>query len=263
MGKVWIWSTPRSSSTVMEHALRQGSSTWGYHEPCLDAYYLGPGRKSAIFDEHQDWLKDNKDSTYETTFNMIDKTVETSSCTNFVIKDMSYYYTHFGVEEPWALPSSFEDFFVVLLVRHPVLVAESYLRGNYGEPFEENELGFRGHANVYGFLKSSGRPFAVVDADKFLQSPGTILAKICAMSGLSYEETMLKWPAKTPRPDWRRAIKAFPGFYGSVVNSDGFYPKKSIADPAVMYKKLPDWLRAFVDRAMPVYETIMTENHAL
>lgn len=263
MGKVWIWSTPRSSSTVMEHALRQGSSTWGYHEPCLDAYYLGPGRKSAIFDEHQDWLKENKDASYAAAFQMVDKSVATSSCNNIVIKDMSYYYTHFGGEEPWPLPSSFNEFFVVLLVRHPALVADSYLRGNFGESFEENELGFLGHSTVYEFLKSSGRPFAVVDADKFMQNPGSILEKICAKSGMSYDATMLKWPAKTPRPDWRRAIKVFPGFYGSVVDSDGFYAKNGSSDPVTVYKKLPDWLRAYVDRAIPVYDRIMTENSPL
>lgn len=101
-GKIWIWSTPRASSTVIEHSLRQEPETTGFHEPFLEYYYLGPERGTTIFD---DWKPSvlEATATYSAIAADLGERLDKVSTPNIVVKDLSFY--HLG--QPPAYCASF------------------------------------------------------------------------------------------------------------------------------------------------------------
>lgn len=144
-------------------------------------------------------------------------------------------------------------------MRHPVLVAESFLRANNGEEFPEREFGFEAQGRLVDFAKAAGARFLIVDIERFMSDPEAALKTVCEAADFPFVDSMLKWEANTTRPDWPRSIRLFPDFYTSVVSSSGFY-KKAPKPLGNLYDGFPSWLQGYVDRALPVYTRLLDED---
>ena len=257
MGKIFIWSTPRSGSTVLEHALRQGPNTAGFHEPWLESFYLGPERGSTIFEDLTEVMEEHANHTYEVAAARLEGLLDEFKDKHVVIKDLSFYHLD---DPPEYLKTG--DFLHVVLMRHPVICADSQNRAYDGAWLPEREFGYDGQKRIVDWCRRNQLRFHVVDLESLVKDPETHITRICTKAQVPFVPEMLHWQPGIVRPDLARSVKLFPTFYGSVINSTGFSAPKHPKNPDTLYATVPDFLKQYVDRAIPIYHDIISSNYS-
>ncbi len=102
------------------------------------------------------------------------------------------------------------------LIRAPRLVLASFSAKM--ENFNADSTGFRQQLELFRYLKSKNRPAFVIEGEDILKSPERMLKKLCAACGISFESSMLSWPAGSRPEDgvwaahWYQAVEASTGF---------------------------------------------------
>jgi len=85
-----------------------------------------------------------------------------------------------------------------------------------------------------------------VDAADVLRDPRTTLTLLCDALGISFDESMLSWPAGPRDTDGVWAAH----WYAGAEASTGFAPYSPVGDP------LPPRLRPLLDRCLPYAEAL-------
>jgi hypothetical protein len=212
-----VWSGPRNISTAMMRAWGNRDDTTVVDEP-LYAHYLAatgkphPGSDEVIAAGDTDWRS------------------VVSQLTGPVPDGKSIYFqkhmTHHllpGMGREWIgqLTNCF-------LIRHPREVLASYTKVIDMPTLEDT--GFPQQAEIFNFVRqNTDRIPPVLDAADVLRDPRRMLGLVCDAIGVSFQDSMLSWPAGTRSTDgvWAKH------WYSEVEKSTGFrtYQAKSIELP--------------------------------
>jgi hypothetical protein len=231
-----LWSSPRNVSTALMYAWRERADTVVYDEP-LYAHYLRvsgrihPGRDEVLAAQEPDGAAVVRevilgDHPRPVAFfkHMAKHLVDLdrgflTRCHNVLL-----------VRDPWEMLTSFQ-----------VQVPDADL----------DETGLVEMVEILDDVLAAGGDPIVVDSRALLDDPPGVLAELCRRLGLTFEPTMLSWPAG-PKPEdgvWA------PHWYHAVHGSTGWSPWR-----AKDTQLLPH-LEPVLEQAVPLYRRL--QEHAI
>lgn len=103
-----------------------------------------------------------------------------------------------------------------------------------------------GYQNQLALLERFGSSLPVVDAQQLLLNPPAVLEQLCERLGLSFDDSMLNWPAGAKVFDGVWA----PHWYHNVHRSTGFAPYRVKTEP------LPEYLQGLLEQCEPLYQQL-------
>lgn len=200
--RIAMWSGPRNLSTTMMRSFGARSDTAVVDEPFYAAFLKLSGLRHPMTDEI---LAAHEADPRNVIAAMTGRVPGGKSI--FYQKHMIHHMVE-GIPMDWL--DRIERH--VLLVRHPARVIASYQR-----KMETLSLEALGIPQQLALARQLG-DVPVIDADRVLESPDRVLARLCAALGISFDPAMLAWP-DGPRtedgawaPHWYDAVWASTGF---------------------------------------------------
>jgi hypothetical protein len=224
-------SSPRNISTALMYSFAQRSDTKVYDEPFY-AYYLitsgadHPGKADVIRSQP------NKQE------DVMKQIIESNDRPVVFIKNMSHHLE--------VMDQSFSDDVInVFFIRNPRQIIASYAK--VIEKPVMRDIGMEYQYNLYQRLIKNGKQPVVLDSGYLLDSPESVLLKLCERIGIPFQRSMLQWPAG-PKP--YDGVWA-PHWYENVHQSTGFVKQKTSSQP------LPEHLEELYQRANHLYEKLL------
>jgi len=203
---IFMWSGPRNISSALMRSFENRSDTYVWDEPFY-AYYLSKTNRM-----HP--LKEEIINKYPCNENEIIDIIKLPPPKN---KKIYYqkHMTHHILEETqidW-ISKGFNCF----LIRNPSEVINSYIKKN--ELTNSSDIGFQSQLRLFKKVKSLNKEITVINAKDLLKDPKLILQKLCFKIGISFENSMLKWPKGKRVTDgiWSSI------WYDKVINSSNFF----------------------------------------
>jgi len=229
-----MWSGPRNISTTLMRSWGSRADTFVCDEP-LYAHYLletgmpHPGRNEVIAAHDTDWRR------------------VAEWLTGPVPEGRSVFYQKHMAKH--LLPCIERDWLDTLthafLIRNPADMLASYDRVMPDPDLEDTGLPVQCELFDRAAQRTGVAP-AVVDCDDILSDPRGVLGRLCAALGVTFDESMLRWPAG--RRDTGGAWA--PYWYTAVEASTGFGP------PRRRETQLDAALQRVADRCLPWYEQL-------
>lgn len=229
-----MWSGPRNVSTALMRSFEARGDSLVCDEP-LYAHYLAetglqhPMRDEILAEGETDWREVARVLTQ----------APRGGQPVYYQKHMAHHLLP-GIGREW-LDSLTHAF----LIRDPLEMLPS-LDAKYPNPVL-TDTGLPQQVELFEAVQAAGGDTpAVVDARDLLESPGEVLAQLCARLGLEYTPSMLSWP---PGPRSTDGVWAS-HWYGSVETTTGFGSWKPRTSPC------PEHLTPLLEECMPYYETL-------
>ncbi len=230
--RICLWSGPRNISTALMYSFAQRSDTRVFDEP-LYAHYLQqtnadtyhPGAKEILENMENDGSK-----VVEMMMGSHDRPV-------VFFKNMTHHLLK--------LDRSFmADVLHVILTRDPVEMLPSFAK--VIEHPTMDDVGYALHIELLDYFQKIGVDPIVLDSKKVLLNPTSVLTQLCDRLGISFDENMLKWPAKARPEDgvWAKY------WYESIHKSTAFMPYKPKVEP------FPEYLKPLLEACNPYYESL-------
>lgn len=244
---LFLWTVPRAVSTAFERAFMQRADTQVLHEPFTAAYYYGPGRRSARYEDEAV----RPGSSYAAVRAQV---LGPSEQPLRFVKDMAYCVDGALELDELGAPGEVRHSF---LIRHPARTVPSLHRMSLDTArtgwtyFDPTEIGYAALLGLYRALEARGERPVVVDADRLLAEPEGTMQAYCEAHGLDFELSMLRW-----EPGEVEAWKAWKGWHDHAEQSAGLQRRAPRPLPALGSELLPH-----VNTALPAYEALLA--HAL
>ena len=228
-----LWCGPRNVSTALMYAFRQRPDTRVVDEPFYGHYLarsdaVHPGADAVV-------------ASMSTDIDEVLRTVVLGPVDRpaIVFKQMAHHLIP-------SVPLGFLDECVnVLVIRDPTEVLTTIVR-QLPEP-TMRDIGIARQVELFDELVRRGQDPAVVDARLLLEDPGSVLAQLCERVGLTWDPSMLSWPAG-PKPEdgvWAEH------WYQNAHASTGFVPYAPKAEP------VPPHVRDLADEASALYARLV------
>jgi len=231
--RVAMWSGPRNISTAMMRAFENRPDTVVVDEPLYAAYLdrTGidhPGREETIASQPTDLA---------TAIAGLSAPLPPGRRVHYA-KHMAHHVSP-DMDLRWML-----DFRNVLLIRDPVEVIASYVRGR--ETCEPDDIGLPQQGWLMELWDEQGADVPILDARDFLGAPEPYLRWLCDWLGIPFTARMLSWPPGPRSSDgvWGEH------WYAAVRSSTGFEPWRS------RKTTLTDHDAAVAEACRPVYEAL-------
>ena len=203
--RISVWSGPRNISTALMYSFAQHPEIQVIDEPFYGAYLHEtgidhPGRAETLASMDLDFAKVARQVTTEA----YDKPV-------LFLKNMAHHL----VDQNWDFLPQLTN---VLLLRHPTLVINSYLK-QVPHP-TLLDVGYELLWKLYIYLRELGQEPLIIDSVELLKNPRTVITAMCEACDIPFNEAMLSWPAGARPEDGAWA----PYWYDNVHASTGFAP---------------------------------------
>lgn len=241
--KIFMWTTARCLSTVIERPFLQKSNIKVVHEPFSNAYYFGPEKTSNRYDHEDKW----KNETYQNISNKLQQKYD--GYDTVFIKDMAY-----NIKKQYNLISN--GFVHTFLIRNPLKVGQSLnkLISTSNDPhisfFDPIEMSFDAIYDLYKYVTDVlKQPSIIIDADDVLNNPQHILSMYCNKVGIEFTDNMLTWEATLPNPDWL----VWEGWHDDAISCTGF---RKPGENTKTIDDLPSEIKQCVIQQMPYYEKL-------
>ena len=233
---IFLWATPRSTSTAFEWMMRMRGDMACFHEPFGQAWYYGPEALAP----NRPAVPPKPDLTYA----QVERSLRAAAATRPVfVKDFPQYAEHL-MDAAWL-----GQFTHTFLIRDPAKVlsslARSYEKSAATDGFTEQEIGFFELESLFHRVCDlTGQVPFVMDSDDLLERPHAMVAAYCAAIGRPFMAEALSW-----EPGARDEVVWYDGdaeaWHGSLKNSDGLKPQPRAhveisalsADMQAMYHK--------------------------
>ncbi len=278
--RVFLWSNPRSLSTVFEKCISSLHGTQIINEPFSAAHDLGPDRApvpdfvnvdigKAYFSHYEGIPRAENHAEFINAFDhdicsyeFVKNKLERPYCDKSLVfcKDLCY-----GIHNKYhMLPVGYRHTF---LIRDPRKTLVSWLKLMQDmtkckqlDVVEADALfpaleGAMQQYELFKFLQSRGDDVIVIDADDLQNDPETILRKYCDSVGIRFQSTMLRWESgDEAMRDWISALSYLVGnknggYYSAAMKSMSFEPSKAPRKR----NEIPCELWTYVDSSMPFY----------
>lgn len=226
--RINLWSCPRNVSTALMYSWRGRSDTRVWDEP-LYAHFL---RVTGIQHPSREQILAEMDQDGERVVREVILGTQEPSVLFF--KQM----THHLVQLDEAFIGLTKN---VLFIRDPAEIIQSYARVRQRPTLQD--VGVQAQYDLWQRWGTAGHIQAVLDSKYLLLDPPGVLAQLCRLLDLPYDDAMLAWPPG-PKPEdgcWA------PHWYANVHQSSGFQPyqaRKIELDAAD---------QALADRCAPYY----------
>ncbi len=235
--KIAMWSGPRNLSTAMMYSFGARSDCAVVDEPFYAAYLERTGIQHPMRDE-----------ILESRTADVDKVVASLLGTNpaqkphFYQKHMTQHMVQ-GVPRGWM-----SDVVNVFLIRHPARVVASFAK-KY-PAVVESDIGFLQQVELYNHVLSLGQEPVVIDSADIREDPEGRLTELCEAIGISWDPSMLSWPAGGHADDGIWAAH----WYDAVHRSTGF------ADAEGPLPRLTGRLAELVESVLPAYNQMASRK---
>jgi len=245
--KVFLWCTPRSLSTVLQHSISLIEKSKVFHEPFDDVFYLGPERQSErYFDKPT-----NHDLSYEKVAKNI---AETNDVEYIMVKQIARTLLS---HKELLVGKEFKDFQHVFLLRDPRKSAVSYYKCSIdktmGWDLTIEELGCKELYELFCFVRENleEKPL-VLNAAELQVAPKDFMETFCSSIGFPYSDNLLTW-----KPSSINQEAFWDGWNKAVLSSTGF----RISDRAAVntfedLSKYPDVVGKIVEQDTPYYNLL-------
>ncbi|SDY29187.1 hypothetical protein SAMN05444004_10159 [Jannaschia faecimaris] len=197
--KIVAWSGPRNLSTAMMYSFGNRPDFEVMDEPFYAAYLAQTGIDHPMRGE----ILSNQSFDPSAVAALCAATPKIHSYQ----KHMAHHMVP-GIPLDWA-----RDAVHLHLIRHPARVIASY--GAKRDQITEADIAFAAQATLYDRIGG-----LILDTADLRDNPRGMLAKLCAELGISFDESMLEWPAGGHRADgiwaahWYNAVHKSTGFAG-------------------------------------------------
>lgn len=233
-----MWSGPRNLSTAMMYAFGARSDCAIWDEPYYAAYL------AASDIEHP--LRAEIVAAGE-----VDPARVAARCIGVIPDASAVFYqkhmTHHMLPEfsrEWLREAT-----NVFLIRDPAKVIASYHAKRENPVLAD--IGIQQQAEIFDqIVKDTGTAPVVIDSDDILANPEVMLRKLCDAIGLTFQDSMLHWPAGGHKDDGAWA----PHWYKSVWQSTGF------SAPNPVQPKADPQSRELLQAAYPFYERLFAHR---
>lgn len=240
--KIFLWTTCRCLSTVIERPFIQNKDVKVIHEPFSAAYYLGPEKTSVRYKYEEMWANE----TYQ---NISDRLKSENHNGPVVIKDMAY-----NIKKQYNLIN--EGFVHTFLIRNPLKVGLSLhkLISTSTQPeinfFDPIEMSFEDIYHLHNYVTTVlGQKSIIIDADDVLNDPMKVYSKYCSLVGIEFNESMLSWTPEVVNNDWL----IWKGWHDDAINSTSFEKAKELTKTI---DDLPDEIKECVIYQTPFYNKL-------
>ncbi len=226
--RINLWSGPRNVSTALMYAFAQRSDTRVVDEP-LYAHYLRctgaqhPGRHEILANMDQEGKR-------------VVREVLLGPCQQPVlfVKNMAHHL----VELDWDFLTQMTT---VFLIRDPKEMLPSLINQVPQPALADTALDRQ--VDIMDYLRARGHHPAVLDARLLLLNPEHVLVQLCERVGLSFDPSMLQWPARR-RPE--EGVWA-PHWYHVIHTTTGFKSYRAKTAP------FPEFLEPLLKECVPYY----------
>jgi hypothetical protein len=225
-------SGPRNISTALMYSFAQRSDTTVLDEPFYAVYLskskaLHPGADDVLSAMAQD------ESAVKNQMN------RGASKPVMFIKNMAHHME--VLNDPWI-----KGAVNIFLIRDPEQIIASYA-AVIDQPVMR-DIGIEYQYKLFSELTGKGLSPIVLDSQFLLEDPGMVLAKICTLCGLDFEQRMVHWP---PGPKPYDGVWA-KHWYANVHRSTGFEKQPTSRRPLPGHlKSLCSTARAFYRKLLP------------
>ncbi len=229
--RINMWSGPRNVSTALMYSYAQRNDTrvideplYGHYLHVTDAVHPGTDEVMASMDT------DGERVIREVILGPCDRPI-------LFMKQMAHHLVDISLD-------FMNDTINILLIRDPEQMLPS-LAHNIPSP-TLRDTGLALQAWLYEDLQQRGRQPLVLEVKQLLTNPESNLRQLCMRIGMTFQDSMLSWPAG-PIPEdgvWAKY------WYQSVHTTTGFMPYREKTDP------FPDELRPLLEECLPYYELL-------
>jgi hypothetical protein len=242
MSRIMLWSAPRCTSTLFEHAIRLLPGVHGLHEPFSCAFYLGEERSSPRYAGLPP-LRGYRRQEISAQL-----TCNYPPAHSLFVKDMAY-----AIESDYRrLPREFLHTFLIRDPRQSIVSLYRLLQSAKAPQWSEFiplEAGFRDLHALYAHVARDGAEPIVVDSADLLAKPAATLQAYCEAVGLTYDDRALSWDSSQASEQWQMWGTEW---YESLMNSSGFTPSGGAG--RIDLSGLPAVVRESIDDALPLYD---------
>lgn len=232
--RISVWSGPRNVSTALMYAFAQRPDTQVFDEP-LYAHYLSSRRDRPLHPGEEEILK-----TQENDGQRVVETVMLGEFGKPVLffKNMAHHL----VDLDWSFLGRLTN---VLLTREPRDMLHSFSK--IIPEFSLVDTGYDKLKRIADGIVAERQTPIVIESKRLLESPESILRKLCEKVGIEFQSTMLSWEAGPKEADGVWA----PHWYHNVHQSTGFVPYKPKTEP------FPERLKPLLDQCQPLYDELL------
>jgi len=238
---LFLWATPRSTSTAFEWMMRQRGDFSCHHEPFNEAYYYGEDRRSA------------RDADVEArsghTFARVVDTLRTEAAGRDVfVKDFPYSTEH-------VLDDDLVDTIThTFLIRDPRRVVQGL--GHHWPDCTFDEVGFAALHRLFDRVaERRGTAPPVITAEDLVGDPEATARAYCDAVGIPFIAAALSWESgERTEVSWYGE--------GSGPWHDSLRASTGIAAPTTTYPPLEDDPRLLdlYQRSLPHYEALLAHR---
>jgi hypothetical protein len=225
-------SGPRNISTALMYSFAQRSDTTVLDEPFYAVYLAKSKALHPGADEVLNALPHDE-------FEVKNQITRCAHNPVVFIKNMAHHME--VLNDPWI-----DDAVNIFLIRDPEQIIASYA-AVIDQPVMR-DIGIEYQYKLFSELTDKGLTPIVLDSQFLLEEPQTVLAKICAMCGLDFEQRMVHWPSG-PKPYdgvWAKH------WYTNVQRSTGFEKQPTSSRPLPGHlESLCSMARAFYRKLLP------------
>jgi hypothetical protein len=235
MVRLNLISSPRNISTALMYSFAQRADTVVVDEPFY-GYYLSirpvdhPGKEEIIAAMETDRDK------------VVDNLLRSPDDRVLFIKNMAHHLINIQERFFFSVKN-------VFLIRNPRQLIASFAQVIQRPTM--TDIGVRKQFELFSWLSDRNQGSLVLDSGELLRDPGGVLGKLCSLTGLRFEPSMLSWKPG-PRPEdgiWAKY------WYANVHRSSGFEVQPTSG------RLLPDFLLPLYEEALPLYQTMF--DHAI
>jgi Sulfotransferase domain len=231
--RVAVWSGPRNISTAIMRAFENRPDAVVVDEPLYAAYLLRTGIDHPV----RERVIASQPTDLERAIAGLSEPLPAGRTVHYA-KHMAHHVSR-EMDLRWTL-----EFRNVLLIRDPVEVVASYVRGR--QRCEPEDIGLPQQGWLVELWDAHGAEVPIIDARDFLDAPEAHLRWLCEWLGIDFTARMLSWP---PGPRESDGVWA-EHWYAAVWSSTGFEPWRP------RDTSLSDHDAAVATACMPVYEAL-------
>lgn len=225
---VHLISGPRNISTALMYSFAQRSDTTVLDEPFY-GFYL---RHTHADHPGKVEIMDSMESDPVKVMQQIELAEKQKG--NAFVKNMGHHLQGFDWEE-------IKKFKNVFLIREPKQMLASYSKVIANPQLAD--IGLKFQVDTFQWLQQQGSLPLVLDGNEVRKNPRKVLSELCLQLGISFEESMLQWPAGPRKEDgiWAKY------WYSQVHQSTHF------SAPDSNSQEFPDRLQSVLEEAKPLY----------